>query len=287
MKLPFCSPPPLGIAHFTAISVEPLSFVEMAARIGYSTVGLRLHPAFPGAPFYQIPPGSALMRSVRARLADTGLSVYDIEFVVIDANFNPENLMPMLESAGELGARRLSLCGDDPDRSRLIASFAALCDLAARFEIGVDLECMAWRKVASFVDAIGVVQAADRPNGGALVDALHLARTGEVPADVLRAPAGFIRSAQLCDAPAARPESEAAVIAEARSGRLPPGEGDLPLRELLSALPDAAALSVEVPVTEGAPPEPHARNVFAATQRLFEKLREGAENRQDWARPAG
>jgi hypothetical protein len=47
---------------------------------------------------------------------------------------------------------------------------------------------------------IGVVRAAARPNAGKLVDALHLARTGGVPADVLTAPAGLIRSAQLCDA---------------------------------------------------------------------------------------
>jgi hypothetical protein len=49
------------------------------------------------------------MRSLRTRLADTGLSVYDIEFVVIDANSKPGTLAPMLQSDGELGAKRLSL----------------------------------------------------------------------------------------------------------------------------------------------------------------------------------
>ena len=49
-------------------------------------------------------------------------------------------------SAAALGACRLSVCGDDPEQSRLVANFAGLCDLAAEFGIGVDLECMAWRQ---------------------------------------------------------------------------------------------------------------------------------------------
>jgi hypothetical protein len=46
---------PLAIAHLTTLEVAPLPFVEMAARIGYKAVGLRLHTAFPGSPFYEIP----------------------------------------------------------------------------------------------------------------------------------------------------------------------------------------------------------------------------------------
>jgi sugar phosphate isomerase/epimerase len=267
------NPPPLGLAHFTVLEVPPLELVSLAARIGYASVGLRLHPAFPGAPFYTIPTGSSALREMKERMQGEGVSVYDIEFVIIDPDFAAERLRATLESAGELEAKRLSVCGDDPDRGRLEANFAELCDLAGGFEMGVDLECMAWRQVSSFPEAVRVVEAARRPNGGALVDALHLARTGGSPGDLQAVPPHRIRSAQLCDAPATRPGSTEAIIEEARSKRLPPGYGDLPLRELLAALPDDVRVSVEVPMDVQKPAEVRAREVFEATQVLFGSCR--------------
>jgi sugar phosphate isomerase/epimerase len=261
--------PPLGLAHFTVLEVPPLELVSLAAKTGYAAVGLRLHPAFPGAPFYELPAGSAASRELRRRMGDEGVRVYDIEFVTIAEDFSPAALTGLLEDASALGARRLSVCGDDPDRSRLVANFGELCELAARFGMGVDLECMAWRRVASFPDAVGVVAAAGRPNGGVLVDALHLSRTGGTPLDVRDAPAGFVRSAQLCDAAAERPSSQEAIIKEARSGRLPPGRGTLPLCDLLAELPADTVLSIEVPMDGSAPPERHARSNFEAARSLI------------------
>jgi len=259
---------PLGIAHFTTLDVGPLPFVEMAAEIGYAAVGLRLYPAFPGSLFYEIPTGSALMRAMRAALDDTGLAVYDIEFVPIDAAFDPASLKPVLDSAAELGAKRLSVCGDDPEPARLVEKFAAVCDLAASAGMGVDIELMPWRTVGTLQAAAAVVQEAGRPNGGVLVDALHLSRSGGVPEDLRALPREAIRSAQLCDAPAARPATSDALIREARGGRLLPGDGALPLGRLLAELPDHAVLSVEVP-NAGQPPEIHARRAYEATRQLL------------------
>lgn len=265
--------PPLGLAHFSVIGVPPLELVALAAKTGYAAIGLRLHPAFPGAPTYEVPAGSALSREMQRRLDGEGISVYDVEFLVIDAAFSAVALRPMLEAASVLGARRLSVCGDDPDQSRLVVNFAGLCDLAAEFGMGVDLECMAWRAISSLPMAVDVVEAAGRPNGGVLIDALHLSRTGGSP-DLLRdiAP-GLIRSVQLCDARAERPIGNEAIILEARSQRLLPGEGALPLRDLVAALPDHAVLSVEVPVSEDVSPEDHARRLFDAAQRLLARCR--------------
>jgi sugar phosphate isomerase/epimerase len=268
--------PALGLAHFTVLELPPLELASVGAKIGYAAIGLRLHPAFPGSPFYELPAGSAASREMRRRMDGEGVQVYDIEFVTITEDFSPSALTGLLEAAGALGARRLSVCGDDPDRSRLVANFGELCDLAAGFRMGVDLECMAWRKVASFPDAVGVVVAAARPNGGVLVDALHLSRTGGTPLDVRDTPPGLVLSAQLCDAVAERPSSQEAIIKEARSGRLPPGRGTLPLRDLLAALPADTALSIEVPMDGSAPPERHARNNFEAARSLIASCRSAA-----------
>ncbi|MEI1251838.1 sugar phosphate isomerase/epimerase family protein [Rhizobium aouanii] len=263
------SVPPLGVAHFSAIDVEPAKFVSMAAAAGFSSIGLRLHPAFPGAPYYELPAGSDVARDVKARLNGEGISLYDIEFVVIGPDFNPDALTSMLAGASALGARRLSVCGDDPDRGRLVANFGALCDLAAAFGMGVDLENMGWRAVASFQDSLSIVQDSERKNGGALVDALHFFRNGGQTKDVSAAPQGMIKSIQLCDARGPAPITADQMVNEARTGRFAPGLGALPIASLMQVLPAGAAVSVEVPIHSSQAPEEHLRHLHDAARALI------------------
>jgi sugar phosphate isomerase/epimerase len=192
-----------------------------------------------------------------------------MEFVTIGPDFVASGLEPYLHSAAELGARRVSVCGDDPDLSRLADRLGEVCRLAASYGMGVDVEWMAWRAVSTLQDAVKIVQGCGEPNCALLIDALHLDRTGATPADVAALPPGLVRSVQLCDAPAARPGDMAATLLEARAGRLPPGEGALPIRDLLAAAPRDAMLSVEVPTTSSCPPEDRVRHIFESTQRLL------------------
>lgn len=267
--------PPLGLAHFTVLEVPPLELPALAARTGYASIGIRLVQAAPGTLFYALPAGSAEIAEMRQRLQDNGIRVHDVEIVTIGADFDPAALVPVLESAAELGAASLSVCADDPDRGRLADRFAALCELAARHAVAVDLEWMGWRAVRTLGDALDVVTRAGHPNGRVLVDALHLKRNGGTPADIAAVPPALIRSVQLCDAGSAAPVGTDAIIAEARGGRLPPGEGVLPLAELLAALPAHANLSLEVPMGTALPAEDRARRVHAAMTALLERRAEG------------
>ncbi|MFQ8432379.1 sugar phosphate isomerase/epimerase family protein [Amaricoccus sp. W119] len=260
---------PIGLAHFSAIGVEPAEFVTRAAAAGFGAVGFRLFPAFPGAPYYTLRAGGPAAREVRLRLDDTGLALHDIEFVVIGADFDPASVRPVLGDAAELGARRLSVCGDDPDPSRFADRFAALCAVAAEVGMAVDLENMGWRAVRGFADSIAAVEAAGAPNGGVLVDALHFFRNGGALADLAAAEPALIRHAQLCDVRGPAPGDDEARIAEARAGRFAPGEGDLPLADLLAAVPEEAAVSVEVPIDAATSVERHLARLFEGASRVM------------------
>ena len=263
----------IGLAHFSAISVPPAEFVGLAAAAGFATVGFRLFPAFPGAPFYRLPTASAEGRDVKARLEGSGVALYDIEFVVVDAAFEPRSVLPVLEDAAALGAQRLSVCGDDTDRSRLADNFAALCAVAAEVGMAVDLENMGWRPVRTFGDSLAVVEAAGADNAGVLVDALHFFRNGGTVEALTASPARRICSLQLCDVTGPDPTTDEARIAEARGGRLAPGDGKLPLAAMLAAAPRDATLSVEVPIDDVTPPEKHLRKLFEAAQRMAATVR--------------
>jgi sugar phosphate isomerase/epimerase len=245
---PSTTVPKLAVAHLTALDLAPCELVRHAARTGFDAVGLRLNPTAAGAPAYPLRAGSRELIELRGVLADEGVSVYDVEFIPLLPEIDVASYAPMFDAAAALGARCVTVSGDDPDASRLATNLAKLCELAAQSGLRVDLEFMRWRHVGTLFEARSVIERAGSANLAILVDALHLARSGGTPADVRALPAGMVQAAQLCDASSYEPVGVEATIAEARSGRLPPGDGSLPLHDLLDALPASTALSVEMPM---------------------------------------
>ena len=103
-----------------------------------------------------------------------------------------------------------------------------------------------------------------------LIDALHFSRSGGWPSHIAGIDASLLKYAQICDAVAAIPSEAGDLIREARTGRLLPGEGALPLRDLV-ALPAAIPLSIEAPVraTAGLSALERAQRAYRAMQALL------------------
>jgi len=75
--------------------------------------------------------GQALMRETKQRLADTGVGVFDIEFVKITPEIDIQSHKPFLEAGAELSAKHVVVAPYDPDLSRMADRIAEFCDLAA------------------------------------------------------------------------------------------------------------------------------------------------------------
>jgi sugar phosphate isomerase/epimerase len=258
-----------GLAHLTALELAPTALVPEAARAGFSFIGLRVIPATTDGPAYPTRVGTDAHRALKQLFANEGVRLNEIEFVQLMPDVDIPALAGLFEAAADLGAAAVTASGDDDDPARLTAHFAELCDLAQQFGLRVDLEFMRWRAIGSLPQAEAIVRRAGKANGTILVDALHLHRSGGKPGDLISISTRHLRAAQICDAAAEIPVSDAAIIAEAREGRLPPGEGALPLGGLLEALPADASLSIEMPFRAL---EARARlaAAFNATKRLLD-----------------
>jgi sugar phosphate isomerase/epimerase len=222
--------------------------------------------------------GSEAHRALRRVLAEEGMTVHDVEFIPMLPDIDVASYAPMFDAAADLGASCVTVSGDDPDEGRLAANLAALCELAARYGLRVDLEFMRWRHVGTLNQARSIVERADSANLAILVDALHLARSGGSPGDIRALPEGMVRAVQFCDASQNEPVGDDATILEARTGRLPPGEGVLPLSELLDALPAGTALSVEMPLPS-LPTKERLELAYRSTRGLLELARRRHESR--------
>ena len=203
-------------------------------------------------------------RDIRLLLADHGLSVAELDPAwwwlpgASDVHIPPEHdrelIFRFAESelftvADGVGARSLNavdVFGGSWSLDDAAAAFAGLCDRASDHGLLVHLEFLPWSRIPDLATAWQVVRAADRPNGGLMLDAWHYFRS-RPDSELLRSiPGASILGIQLCDAPATpEPEPMHATLHE----RLLPGEGELPLAALLAdvtATGTTAPLGIEV-----------------------------------------
>lgn len=248
----------IGLAALTCMELPPHELVAVAAEAGYDCVGLRLIPVAG-----QTLPAFDLAETER-RLADTGLSVLDVEVFRLDPGTRIAGFEPVMAAAARLGATEILAHGADPDEARLRHAFSELCALAANYRLHVNLEPMPWVEVSTVAKAKRVLQG--NGNAALLVDPIHFYRADNALADLEGVPMRYL---QFCDAHPGRPSEAGELIRQARGDRLFPGEGALDLAGLLRATPSGLPLSVEVPVAQKLHPLERARRALQATKKVL------------------
>lgn len=264
----------LGIGMLSVFGLPPIPFVELAAELGchHISIALRGMPVVPlGYPPFSLRDDARLRADLLAAMSDrdVAISLGDGFVVLPDADMRP--FAGDLDALAGLGAPRINVVSLDPDLHRTFDQFAALAELAAQRGIATVVEPVPGLTVGDLPTALAAVAHVGRPDCRVLIDTMHLVRSGGSAADLAAVGAERIGYAQLNDTTLVPRLGN--YLQEAMFERLAPGEGELPLRDIVAALPGDVIVEIEVPqrglALAGVSAADRLRPCVAAARRLL------------------
>ncbi len=234
----------------SVFGMPPIEYVHLVADLGcrYVTAGLLGFAPLKslGYPPFSLRDDSALRRELLAAMADRGVSISLGEGLLIAAGVDVSSYAADLDVMAELRIPRINTVSLEPDRTRTFDQLAALTALAADRGIATCVEPVVGLSIADLPTALDAVEYVGRDDVSLLIDTMHVARFG-ADADELRSlPAERIGYIQLSDTTMQPRLSHYAE--EAMFERMAPGDGELPLADMLAALPDDRVVGLEIPM---------------------------------------
>jgi 4-hydroxyphenylpyruvate dioxygenase len=227
--------------------------------------------------------GDAELRRI---LADHGVAVADLDPLLTWLPSEREAAARSIAGAASeeefyriadaLGARSLNICqgfGTSVDLDAAAEALRGVCERAAAHGLLVTLEFLPWSGIPDAATALEIVRRADHPAATVMVDTWHHFRGSCDMAQLRAIPAAKVGSVQINDAPA-RPGAD--LVQESLEERLLPGEGEMPLLEMLAILDEIGArapIGVEVfsKALDALPPIEVGRRAGAAARRVLAK----------------
>ncbi len=231
-------PYPLSLAAGTLPEFGPDRVAQAAGEAGFSHVGFTIEPDKWDA---------AMAKRTKDAIAGHGLSVLDVEVIWIpEGGGVSDDHRAIIDVGAELGARNVLVVSSEPDTGRTAEALRTLCDHAAPAQMRVALEFLMITAIRSLDSALAVVETCDHPAAAILIDTIHFQRAGPAPDKLAAGDPALLPYAQFCDGPADCADNFDSYMTDALDLRSAPGEGELPLAEILAHLPDAIPLSLEI-----------------------------------------
>jgi sugar phosphate isomerase/epimerase len=225
--------------------------VAAAAQAGFSGIGVSAED------YVAIKERGASDAELRRILDDHGIVAAELEFLTNwwcddERGRTSRVLEDQFYAAAEaFGARHMNvgspaIRGTMPPLDLVAERFAALCDRAAQHDLLVAFEFLPWSDVPDAATAWRLIKAANRPNGGILIDTWHYFRGAADPEQVKAIPPDRFFVIQFDDADA---KMLGDWMEDTTDRRRLPGEGAFDLQGFIRML-DAhgvnAPFSVEV-----------------------------------------
>lgn len=270
--------PLYSLAHLTLINCSLAELVYVAARAGYDAVSPRFITMNVSGEFAPSPLEEGQVQATKTALATTGLQVLDIELARITEDCDPRDFEPALELGGELGARHMIMSAwttRRDDRNFLLDVYGETCDLARPFGMTIDLEFPSFSRLRTLDEVLDIVRAADRPNGGILVDTLYLHLSRVDLGELLHVPPEWLHFLHISDCLPGIADTREGMIQLARDARLYPGEGWIDFAGIIERCPPVN-YSIELPNQARLAElghEEHARRCLTHAKRTFGSAR--------------
>ncbi len=236
-----------SLAQLTVLNTSPPEIAQIAADAGYDYVSMRqIYMGLPGEPDYDLSKNKPLMKETKEVLKNTGIKLLDVELARIFDGMDVKKYEAAMQTAVELGGTQVLSSIWTPDRDYYLEKFAELCDLAAQYNLGVQLEYVPIAAVKDLAATVDVLKSVNRPNAGIMIDVHHFHRALDTVEELKKVPREWFHFAHLCDASAeipADPDEMTRILREARDYV---GEGGIDVIDILNAMPKIP-YSIELP----------------------------------------
>ncbi|MFF0818225.1 sugar phosphate isomerase/epimerase family protein [Rhodococcus sp. NPDC003318] len=240
----------LGVEYQTVLGLPPVEFVQVAADLGCRHISMKVAggggPDNPyGYPAYSLLEDVPLRRRFISALQDHDVSISLGEGFVVRPGHDLRDAGADLDVMAELGATRVNAVAVDPDLPRSFDQLALFAEMAAGRGMATTTEFAKSLTVSDLPTALQAVGHVNRPDFTLLVDTMHAFRSGHGPGELVMLDDEWVGYIRLSDNtlaqrnPAYRDDS---------IDRRVPGEGELPLVEILAALPALPVIGVEAPM---------------------------------------
>jgi sugar phosphate isomerase/epimerase len=145
--------------------------------------------------------------TVKHILEDNGIKHFELEFLVDWYRDGPEReasdraRRTILELGAKLGMKNIKIAASvldqgPPNFARMADEFAKLCQEAAEVASNVSIEVMPFSIVRTLENGLAIVQEANQPNGGLLLDIWHIVRGGIDFSEIAKVPSQFIKAVE-------------------------------------------------------------------------------------------
>lgn len=236
----------LGIGNFLTASLPEI--IDLAARHGFPTVTVR-----PMAVLQALAAGDS-QETLRRRFTDAGVrpTLLDGLSSALPGVPPPESMDPAIRALLPIDAlyppdeescfrcaellqlpviNVIHYRGPELPLEQMADAVGALCDRARARGFVVSLEFVPTTGLRNLPFTQAVIAVSGAANCGITLDFFHLDRTDGTAADIRKLPPGLIRNIQVSDRTPQPPGTPYKPL----TGRKLPGEGQLPLRELITA----------------------------------------------------